>query len=148
MTNEWRKTEHDFESEHASSQDVRLILEEPCGVETGQGMRVTRVRTRHAHSSSLSRTRLVLSHTRSATCVHTYVDAYVHTTTDLRSGCDDATRVQRDVYTCLAACHALCTDTELTIGDDCRTPTKLPGKQQERQGSRSRNFTRLEQLIS
>lgn len=146
MMRERRKTQHDFESaEHVSSQDARLILGEPRGVETGQGMRVTRVRTRHAHSLSLSRTRLLASHTRSATCVHTYVRcvccAYDERIFE-RLRCRD-TRAERCVlYVFSTACHTPCTDTELAIGDDCRTPSKLPGNQQQRQDARSRNFMR------
>lgn len=55
------------------ARDSLLIIGGPCSVETVRGMRVMRVRTRHAHSLLLSRTRLIV-----CTCSCTYIPfAYV-----------------------------------------------------------------------
>lgn len=60
--------------DHILTWDTCLIIEESHGVETVWGMRVMRVRTRHVHSSSLSRTRLIVMYVR--LCIYTYVCQY------------------------------------------------------------------------
>lgn len=112
--------------------DARLILGEPRGGETDQGMRVTRVRTRHAHSSFLSRTRSVPSHTRPRH-LRTYVHRYVHTTADFRACHVSVARHARaptEMCTCRSGSPgAVFTDTDRTAIRERLSAAKreLPG---------------------